>query len=96
MEMRSLTFSYVIFSNIILREKHNIISGDFSLVDQNSHRFSILSNMGMLLAGLTQFSIPRSELYSFEISYEERFNQGYFGLVTNKPHFQLGFSYLAV
>lgn len=87
MELISVSFSYIVFSNLAMRDKHNSIIGDFILVDQKEEKISVMSNMGMLLVGLTQFTIPQNTLYNFEVSFEEIFNQGYFKLLSNKPYF---------
>lgn len=64
MELKSLSFSYILYSNAALGEKHNSIFGDFVLVDDRKQTISILNNMDMLLVGLTQFTIPKNTLYS--------------------------------
>ena len=69
MQLKFLSFSYILYSADSLHEKHASIFGDFLLVDDNRKSISVLSNMDMLFVGLTQFTIPQNTRYSLEVGF---------------------------
>ena len=95
-QLFSLRYSYILFSNQVIVEKHDYIVGDFKLVNGEEYKFSSLSHMDLLLTGLNSFHIPRDRNYRFSLAYRSMFGQGYFSLQTPDPHLQTGFSYMAV
>ena len=62
-ELKSIRYSYLIFSGRVFEEKHNYIIGDFTLINNDKHKFSCLNRMEMLFTGLLSFHIPRNQNY---------------------------------
>ena len=67
--LEAIRFSYLMYSNTVLSEKHNSIFGDFTLINGNQHRISVMNNMDMLMAGLTQFKLPRDRLFYYHLAF---------------------------
>ena len=93
--LRELYYTYVIFSNKALNEKHRQVNGNFYLLN-SAYEFKPLENMGMLLAGLTSFTVPRNTDFSFQLTFDEMNSKGVFGTSTSHDFLAFGFSYLAL
>lgn len=95
-DLKLIRYSYILFSNQALIGKHHYILGDFELLNNVKHSITPLSNMGMLMTGLTSFHIPRSQSYQLNLAFDSYFGQGYFQAKTSHAFLPLNFTFLAM
>ena len=95
-ELLSITYSYVLFSNVVLADKHDYILGNFVLVDNQAKSISSLSHMEMHMKALQGMHIPRDYMYGLSLRFDNAFGQGSFRAETTHEYIQAEFQYLAM
>lgn len=71
-------FSYILFSQKVLTEKHNYLTNDIFLINGNQFRFTPLQNMDMMFVGLTNLKASRDQYYSSYLAFNNYLGQAYF------------------
>lgn len=94
-DITSFKYSYILFSQKTLTEKHNYLSADFFLINQNQYKFTPLQNMDMVFSGLINIKTPRDQLYTPYLGFSNYLGQAYFEATTNFAYFGLGYSFFA-
>ncbi len=90
-----MKFSYILFNQRAITDKHSFIAGDFDLLNGNQYKLTPLQNMDNMIIGLNQFKAPRDQLYSVQVNFANFFGQAYFTANTNIAYFDAGYTYVA-
>lgn len=85
LKLRWISFSYILLSEESILEKHNYVTGNVIMYDEETYKFEEIGYMDKLFFGIHSFSIPSNSMIELSIKYEPSDN--FFRKATNKPYF---------